>query len=694
MPESWEWFIIAVSNLSGKEDIKFNIIVSLILSKDNRRKICEPSSSSNCSMLNVEERGRSYRKGPKYGRGRSQLRGKSKPSGTYWTCGKKGHIRRHCPSSLSKKIDEDKYTMNLTEEVSSDEALLLSCDDINESSIVDSCACFHATANEPWNMESGNMKGTSKEFWHGQTAHNMSYSSLRKKYDLSLISKVKIGLLRQFLTNLQEETIVSVAVAGAIVGTAIGSWMNDSWGRSISILIADVLFAIGAIVMGITPSPSFIILGRVFVGLGIGMASMKTPLYISEASLGKIRGALVSLNGLLITGGQFITYLVNLAFAHTSRTWRWMVGVVAVPAVIQFILMMFLPKSPCWLYQKYVFLTSFLFYQDWKEEAATILKKLYPPHEVEAEVEALRLSVEAEIAEEGSIGAGNIFTKIKNAWSNTIVRRGLAAGIGCQVAQQFVGINTVMYYSPTIVQLVGYASNSVSLALSLITSGLNTFGSIVSMLFVDRYGRKKLLLLKPDACLAFGSKKTCQTEAQEWYSRGCQSNVGHLAVLLLGLYILAYSPGMGTVPWIVKSMIYLLRHRGICGGMTVIANWVSNLIVNQTFLSLNEALWSVYTFMLLGFISSGAAIANWVSNLIVSQTFLSLNEALGSGYTFMLFGFISSGALVYLYMFVPETKGLAFEELKRSLRGPGKLGRIIQMMKIQHMVKQSPKSLV
>ncbi|KAF6146073.1 hypothetical protein GIB67_033432 [Kingdonia uniflora] len=131
--------------------------------------------------------------------------------------------------------------------------------------------------------------------------------------------------------------------------------------------------------------------------------------------------------------------------------------------------------------------------------------------------------------------------------------------------------------------------------------------------------------LKLGACLAFGSKKTCQTRDWEWYNKRCPSNVGLLAVLLLGLYILAYLPGMGTVPWIVNSEIYPLRYRGM------------------------------------------AAVANWVSNFIVSQTFFSLTEALGSGYTFMLFGFISSGALVYLYMFVPEMKRLAFEEVEKKL---------------------------
>ncbi|KAF6146812.1 hypothetical protein GIB67_007526 [Kingdonia uniflora] len=281
-------------------------------------------------------------------------------------------------------------------------------------------------------------------------------------YDTGLIS-VALLYIRDDFQNVDkstplQETIVSMVVAGAIVGAAIGGWMNDIWGRRILILIADVLFTIGTIVVGITPSPNFTILGKVFVGLGVGMTSMMAPLYIFEASPTKIGETLISLNGLLIKGGQCIAYLVNLAIAH------------------------------------HAFLTSFLFYQDRKEEAAAILKKLYPPHEVEAEVEALRLSVEAEIAEEGSIRAGNIFTKIKNAWSNTVVRRGLAAGIGCQVAQQFVGINSVMYYSPTIVQLARYASNSVALTLSLITSGLNVFGSIVRMLFVGRYGRRNCFL--------------------------------------------------------------------------------------------------------------------------------------------------------------------------------------------------------
>ncbi|KAL0388936.1 UNVERIFIED_CONTAM: Inositol transporter 4 [Sesamum radiatum] len=167
-------------------------------------------------------------------------------------------------------------------------------------------------------------------------------------YDTGVISGALLYIREDFpvvdkKTWLQE-TIVSMAVAGAIFGAAIGGWMNDRFGRKISIMVADLLFFAGAIIMAAAPAPWMIILGRVFVGLGVGMASMTAPLYISEASPHRIRGALVSTNGFLITGGQFLSYLINLAFTHVTGTWRWMLGVAGLPAVIQFILMLSLPS--------------------------------------------------------------------------------------------------------------------------------------------------------------------------------------------------------------------------------------------------------------------------------------------------------------------------------------------------------------
>lgn len=112
---------------------------------------------------------------------------------------------------------------------------------------------------------------------------------------------------------------MSMAVAGAIIGAAVGGWLNDRFGRRTAILIADFLFFVGAVIMAAANGPSLLIVGRIFVGLGVGMASMTAPLYISEASPAKIRGALVSTNGFLITGGQFLAYLINLAFTKVIK---------------------------------------------------------------------------------------------------------------------------------------------------------------------------------------------------------------------------------------------------------------------------------------------------------------------------------------------------------------------------------------
>ncbi|KAK6270679.1 hypothetical protein POUND7_007777, partial [Theobroma cacao] len=478
-------------------------------------------------------------------------------------------------------------------------------------------------------------------------------------YDTGVISGALLYIREDFQqvdrkTWLQE-TIVSMAVAGAIAGAAFGGWVNDRFGRKKSILGADVLFAVGAIIMAVAQAPWIIILGRFFVGLGVGMASMTAPLYISEASPARIRGALVSTNGLLITGGQFLSYLINLAFTKTSWTWRWMLGIAAVPALVQFILMLSLPESPRWLYR-----------QDKVEEARSILERIFPANEVDDEMNALKLSVEAEQADEHAIGDG-LIQKVKGALSDVVVRRGLYAGITVQVAQQFSGINTVMYYSPTIVQFAGFASKKTALALSLITSGLNAVGSIVSMTFVDRYGRRRLMLISMAAiilCLVtlsfvfleaanhapkinqldtnFPTNATCPSylsapKPSSWNCMSCLkagcgfcANGANEAIVLLGLYIISYSPGMGTVPWIVNSEIYPLRYRGIGGGL--------------------------------------AAVSNWISNLIVSETFLSLTKALGSAGTFGLFAGICFITLIFIYCLVPETKGLQIEEVEQMLK--------------------------
>uniref|UniRef100_A0A6N2MP46 Major facilitator superfamily (MFS) profile domain-containing protein n=1 Tax=Salix viminalis TaxID=40686 RepID=A0A6N2MP46_SALVM len=430
-------------------------------------------------------------------------------------------------------------------------------------------------------------------------------------YDTGVISGALLYIKDEFeevnQSSFLQETIVSMALVGAIIGAAAGGWINDAYGRKKATLLADVVFAAGAVVMAAAPDPYVLILGRLFVGLGVGIASVTAPVYIAEASPSEVRGGLVSTNVLMITGGQFLSYLVNLAFTEVPGTWRWMLGVAGVPAVVQFCIMLCLPESPRWLFMK-----------NDKAKAIVILSKIYDIARLEDEIENLSVAEEEERQKRNDV-------KISDVFKSKEMRLAFLAGAGLQAFQQFTGINTVMYYSPTIVQMAGFSSNQLALLLSLIIAALNAAGTVLGIYFIDHFGRKKLALSSLTGVIA-----SLVILAGAFFGRSSGSSdelFGWIAILGLALYIVFFSPGMGPVPWTVNSEIYPEQYRGICGGMS--------------------------------------ATVNWVSNLIVAQTFLSVAEAVGTGWTFVILAGIAVLAVVFVTMFVPETMGLTFVEVEQ-----------------------------
>lgn len=416
-----------------------------------------------------------------------------------------------------------------------------------------------------------------------------------------------------------QETIVSMALVGAMIGAAGGGWINDAYGRKKSTLLADLMFALGSLVMCAAAGPYILIIGRLLVGLGVGVASVTAPVYIAEAAPSEIRGGLVSTNVLMITGGQFFSYLINLGFTEVPGTWRWMLGVAAVPAIIQFVLMLFLPESPRWLYWK-----------DEKAKAIAVLERIYESDRLEEEVELLATSSMHEFQSNNTGSYLDVF-KSKE------LRLAFFAGAGLQAFQQFTGINTVMYYSPTIVQMAGFSSNRLALLLSLIVAAMNAAGTIVGIYLIDRCGRRRLALtslagvvvslaILATAFILQSSSGLCASAA----SGTCQGALGWFAVAGLALYIAFFSPGMGPVPWAVNSEIYPEAYRGMCGGMS--------------------------------------ATVNWVSNLVVAQTFLSIVGLVGTGPTFLIVAGIAVLAFVFVATYVPETKGLTFEQVEQMWR--------------------------
>jgi SP family myo-inositol transporter-like MFS transporter 13 len=192
-----------------------------------------------------------------------------------------------------------------------------------------------------------------------------------------------------------------------------------------------------------------------------------------------------------------------------------------------------------------------------------------------------------------------------------------------QAFQQFVGINTVMYYSPTIVQMAGFHANRLALILSLIVAGMNAVGTVLGIYLIDNTGRKKLAL-----CSLGGVIVSLIILWLAFYKQASSTNevYGWLAVIGLGLYIGFFSPGMGPVPWTINSEIYPEEYRGICGGM--------------------------------------AATVCWTSNLIVSESFLSLADGIGIGSSFLILAGIAVVAFLFVLLYVPETQGLTFDEVE------------------------------
>ncbi|XP_062226028.1 inositol transporter 1-like isoform X3 [Phragmites australis] len=377
-----------------------------------------------------------------------------------------------------------------------------------------------------------------------------------------------------------QETIVSMALVGAILGAAGGGWINDAYGRKKSTLLADMMFALGSLVMCAAGGPYILILGRLLIGLGVGVASVTAPVYIAEAAPSEIRGALVSTNVLMITSGQFFSYLINLGFT-----------------------------------------------EDEKAKAIAVLEKIYDSDRLEEEVELLASSSMHEFQSDNTGSYLDIF-KSKE------LRLAFFAGAGLQAFQQFTGINTVMYYSPTIVQMAGFTNNKLALLLSLIIATMNAAGTIVGIYLIDRCGRRRLaltslsgvvisLVILAMAFILQSSSSLCM----DAINGTCQGALGWFAVAGLALYIAFFSPGMGPVPWAVNSEIYPEAYRGMCGGMS--------------------------------------ATVNWISNLIVAQTFLSIVRLVGTGPTFLIIAGIAVLAFIFVALFVPETKGLSFEQVEQ-----------------------------
>ena len=416
-------------------------------------------------------------------------------------------------------------------------------------------------------------------------------------YDIGVISGAILFIKKAFsLSQGMEEIVVSSVLAGSLLGALAGGMLADRLGRRKLLIATSIIFGLGAIGAALAPGMGWLITARIIAGAAIGVASFVAPLYISEIAPVAIRGKLVSINQVALTSGIVISYLVDYAFAG-SQSWRWMFAMAVIPAAAFGIGLMFIPDSPRWLAGG-----------GHADRARAVLQKIRAPEQVEDEWEEIQRSV----------------AKQKGHWSellSPLLRAAMIVGVGLAILQQITGINTVIYYAPTIFKFAGLSSTSGAILASVGVGVINVVFTLVAMQLMDRVGRRPLLLVS----LA-GMALSLAVLGLAFALPQLSGILGWIAVGSLMIYVGSFAVGLGPVFWLMLSEIYPLRIRG--RAMSV------------------------------------GTIANWSANLIVAVSFLTLTQLLGKAGAFWLFGVVSIGAWLFAFFLVPETKGKTLEQIE------------------------------
>ena len=298
-----------------------------------------------------------------------------------------------------------------------------------------------------------------------------SLGGLLSGYDTGVISGALLFINDSWnLSDSLQGILVSSVLIGAVIGAATNGVLADLFGRKKIIIATAIIFILGSIACAFAPNIYVLILSRLFVGFAVGIVNFVVPLYLSEVSPKHLRGTLVSLYQWAITSGILFSYLINAIFAHAVYNWRWMLFAGVVPGTILLVGMLFLSDTPRWLVSK-----------GREDEARKVFKKIEPDADVDAEIE----QVKANIAQSETTDKKFRFRK----W----MIMPFVVGIGIMFAQICTGINTIIYYAPTIFKTAGFDSNLGAIYATTGIGVVNFLMTIVAIYFTDRLGRKPLL---------------------------------------------------------------------------------------------------------------------------------------------------------------------------------------------------------
>jgi sugar porter (SP) family MFS transporter len=395
----------------------------------------------------------------------------------------------------------------------------------------------------------------------------------------------------------------------ALISSLVASTVTRKFGRKLSMLFGGVLFCTGAIINGSAKNVLMLIIGRVFLGLGIGFTNQSVPLYLSETAPYKYRGALNIGFQLSITIGILVANILNYFFAKIKGGWGWRLslGGAVVPALIITIGSLILPDTP-----------NSLIERGQHDEAKAKLRRIRGVEEVEEEFNDL-------------VVASDTSKLVEHPWTNLLQRKyrpHLSMAILIPFFQQFTGINVIMFYAPVLFNTIGFGADA-SLMSAVITGGVNVVATGVSIYGVDKWGRRflfleggvQMLICQTVVAAAIGAKFGVNGnpgDLPKWYAI--------VVVLFICIYVAGFAWSWGPLGWLVPSEIFPLEIRSAAQSINVSVNMIFTFIVAQVFL------------MMLCHMKFGL---------------------------FLLFAFFVVVMSIFVFFFLPETKGIPIEEMGR-----------------------------
>ncbi|KAM3728500.1 Proton myo-inositol cotransporter hmit-1.3 [Dirofilaria immitis] len=532
-------------------------------------------------------------------------------------------------------------------------------------------------------------------------------------YDTGIVSGVMLYLphnkYMNGLSTVWKEIIISITSGMAGIAALVAGKSSDKFGRRKVIITATMFFIAGAIICGAAFGRWTLLIGRIFLGIAIGFASMVVPVYISEAAPSRVRGKLVTIYQFMVAFGFTVANAVAAWFAHYDPVnigWRLMLTFAAVPALVQLIGFLFLPETP-----------RYLINHGRGKEAQEVLRRLYGNDKdwIAYEMGEVMREMQREAMFRQENGDEFVLHRILRT---THVRKALILGCALQMYQQLAGINTILYYTSTIIRSAGVHDKITTIWISCAISTVQAVGTILPLNLIERVGRRTLVLLSLigvvitlcmmggafilinhdsekidpaqvyigidmnstsmdkkllELCSRFRNCDDCVTSEQCGYcslaedsssmstkfgqclsinsentqyslygyckdgmvnasnylfsDTSCKTRFTALPIIIMVLYISIYSLGMGPIPWVFNAEVYPIWARGTCVAL------------------------STFT--------------NWIFNLLISLTFLSLSQAITKHGAFFLYATISFTGFIIFYFFAPETRGRRIEEIER-----------------------------